>query len=178
MMAACMTRVHRLHVSDELRASRTVQQRYSSDMRSFEKYKATSGCKSAMRRVLDRLAATTTDLQRQAIWETLSGSLLGQPEYEEFRQTWMSAGQLGSLCRVEDDMLNALHNARYDYRNDPEINKLTVYQREDRSRAGTLKRGDPAPNPLVLDLQGRQQRLLDVFSRPGRPLVMICGSMT
>lgn len=170
---------HARRVSDELRASRTVQQRYSSDVSSFTREKATRGYKLAMRRALDRLATTTTDLQRQAIWETLSGYRLEQPEYEEFIQAWMLAGQLSACrCSVEDDMLTALHNARYDYRNDPELNKLTVYQREDRSRAGTLRRGDPAPNPLVLDLLGRRQRLLDTFARPGRPLVMICGSVT
>jgi len=42
-----------------------------------------------------------------------------------------------------DEALSVLHNARFMYKNDPDMNNITVYQRMDRSREGDVTMGLP-----------------------------------
>ena len=101
----------------------------------------------------------------QAIWQGLSGHRTSAEGRRTFRRTVKDA--LGpQFPRHNDDMLLAYHNARYDTRNDPELNNITVYQRHDRSRAGNLQCGNTAPNPFVLTVDGKRTRLLACVSLP------------
>jgi len=42
--------------------------------------------------------------------------------------------------------LRSLNNARFSYKNDPEMNNITVYQRCDKSRRGDIRREGCCPN--------------------------------
>lgn len=81
--------------------------------------------------------------------------------------------------------LMALNSARAEYIDDDEMNKLTVYQRMDRSRKGDLVKGDLLPNVALSTLDGRNITLHEYIeeikkSRGGedRPMVITAGSIT
>jgi len=83
--------------------------------------------------------------------------------------------------------LTVLNNVRYTYQDDPEMNKLTVYLRQDRSTLGTLG-GNLAetPDAALLTLQGEptslHQYLKSLRSTAAegepRPVVILSGSLT
>ena len=130
--------------------------------------------------VLQDLHRVTLNIQRTAIKQVLGTDVIarfqraateaaeakGGPAYDKFRHG------------VMDNLLTQLHNARYQYRDDPEMNKLTVYQKFDRSRPGTLQRGDAAPDVDVVDLASGQRRALLSYLDAERPLVLVCGSVS
>jgi len=78
------------------------------------------------------------------------------------------------------EALSTLHNARRFYQYDPEMNKLTVYQRLDRSRQGNLISGDKAPNVPLNTADGKQVMLYDYIDQTsgGKPLFVFAGSIS
>jgi hypothetical protein len=74
--------------------------------------------------------------------------------------------------------LVSYRNARFKYKDDPTMNSITVYQRQDRSRPGTLQVGDPVPKVNVVDLNGKVVPLNQFCSVPNRNLVLVCGSVS
>jgi len=77
-----------------------------------------------------------------------------------------------------------LWSSRGHYADDPAFNELTVYQRKDRSRAGTLRAGDKMPNVPLNDRDGTQVSLSDYYDslqsshEPNRPLFIIADSVS
>jgi len=80
-----------------------------------------------------------------------------------------------------------LNNARFVYQHDPEMNRLTVYMREDRSRKGDLKKGFKIVDANLRALNGTSVTLLDYLSsirankeekERERPIVILAGSVT
>jgi len=77
-----------------------------------------------------------------------------------------------------------LNNARFVYKDDPEMNQLTIYMREDKSRRGDLLVGDMYPNANLKRLDGSPISLHDYISSirgalpSSRPLVLLAGSVT
>jgi len=53
--------------------------------------------------------------------------------------------------------LIVLQNARFKYKDDSSMNKLTIYMREDRSRKGDLQYLDEAPNAKLYTLEGKKK---------------------
>jgi len=80
--------------------------------------------------------------------------------------------------------LKELWQARSYYHEDPEVNKLTVYLREDRSRAGELKREELAPNVAISDRNGISVLTHEYYNSlqkdkiEGRYLFVIAGSVS
>jgi len=76
----------------------------------------------------------------------------------------------------------ALNYARHQYRDDPEMNNITVYQRRDRSREGFLGVGYALPHVVLSTLDGEEISLHDYIKKiqgdSGRPLVITAGSIT
>jgi len=76
----------------------------------------------------------------------------------------------------------ALNYARYQYKEDPEMNQITVYQRQDRSTEGTLVVGCALPYTMLSTLEGEEISLHDYIKKiqgnSGRPLVITAGSIT
>ena len=81
-----------------------------------------------------------------------------------------------------DDALVVLHNARWDYRDDPEMNRITVYMREDVSKRGDLQDSQQIVDVPLVDLKGNKINLLEllhskeVFPDPKLPFVVLAGS--
>ena len=150
---------------DELRASAETQQQYTDALASFDPdgtFDPGGACApieeagerratAAMKIVLYKLETITKDVQRQAIREVLGGSTFN-PGKATWRMSPLSEPPADQLhgpkqqtmiqALVMDEHLRALHNARWELRNDPELNALTVYQRQDRSRRGSLRVGE------------------------------------
>lgn len=175
---------------DELRASAATQQQYTNALASYNPDDAFDPggegapaeeagerrATSAMRIVLYKLETITKDVQKQAIREVLAPSariLLGEPDQQP---TIVQALHM-------KECLKALNNARWEMRDDPELGALTVYQRQDRSRRGSLRVGDAAPDvPLLRSTLygGTEAQSVSMLSmmRPHRPLVLVCGSVS
>lgn len=83
-----------------------------------------------------------------------------------------------------NDALVVLRNARWEYRNDPEVNRLTIYMREDNSRAGNLKEGDPIPNVPLMTRKFKPTTLESYCMKKQtvlgkiRPIVVCAGSVS
>eukprot|EP00035_Acanthoeca_spectabilis_P027279 m.466002 g.466002 ORF g.466002 m.466002 type:complete len:200 (-) comp24808_c0_seq1:614-1213(-) len=163
---------------DALRASDAIQAEYTAALEGYrgEHPPAPPGESSAantaisspqddtkeMHRVLQKLADTTTRLQEEALT-----AVLGQARLLE----------LGGVSEA----LIALHNTRFAWQADPEVNQLTVYQRQDKSTHGNLSPGDPAPDTALLRLNPdatTDSTSVRALERPDRPLVLICGSIS
>jgi len=88
----------------------------------------------------------------------------------------------------EEDLekgLKVLNNARYDYRDDPEMNRLTIYMREDNSKAGFLFQGCDVVDVPLLDMDMNEVNLKEYYNSlqksvtgMRRPLVVCGGSVT
>jgi len=77
--------------------------------------------------------------------------------------------------------LPELWSARGDYLDDPDVNALTVYQRKDRSRAGTLEPGCTMPNVSLWTMTSEitdLQKYISSFKNPNLPLFIIAGSVS
>jgi len=78
--------------------------------------------------------------------------------------------------------LDALWRARGDFHSDPAINQLTVYQRKDRSRAGSMFDGCLVPNVPLQTFDGTFTDLKTYcnsnFKNPDLPLFLISGSVS
>lgn len=78
--------------------------------------------------------------------------------------------------------MTALNYARVQYKDDPEMNKITVYQRQDRSRLGDLSVGSELPNVRLCTMDGEETTLHDYIKKiqgdSKRPLVITAGSIT
>jgi len=75
--------------------------------------------------------------------------------------------------------LVVLRNARFKYKNDPTMNKLTVYMRQDRSTQVHLFRGNDAPDARLSTLDGKEINLYEyIRSLSNLPLVLLVGSVT
>jgi len=83
---------------------------------------------------------------------------------------------------TDPEALIALHNVRFYYQNDPEINQLTVYMRKDRCIAGKLYNGCNAPNTTLFSLNGEKTTLFDyknsIDPLSERSLVICAGSIS
>jgi hypothetical protein len=85
---------------------------------------------------------------------------------------------------IEEELNTALvvlNNARFDYKDDPEMNQLTVYQRLDRSREGSLKEQHKLPNVRLVDEEGKTVMLADIEAKSasnGKALAIIAGSVS
>jgi len=81
---------------------------------------------------------------------------------------------------VNGDGLSYLNSARFKYKNDPEVNRLTVYMREDRSRAGELQLLEKAPDASLRRLDGSSTSLYEYISlfACNRPVILFSGSVT
>jgi len=75
----------------------------------------------------------------------------------------------------ENRGLDVLNNARFEFKNDPEMNDLTVYMRQDRSANGNIseKVDETAPDVALLTLQGEpttlQQYIKSLKSQEPKP---------
>ena len=130
--------------------------------------------------VLADLHRVTLGIQRLAIKHALGTDVIARFTAHA-NATAEAAGRHFSKFQtpVMDNLLTQLHNARYAYRNDPDMNALTVYQRFDRSRPGSLKTGDAAPDVTVVDLTtGEERPLLSYLPDKEEPLVLVCGSVS
>jgi len=78
--------------------------------------------------------------------------------------------------------MTMLNYARVQYKDDPEMNSITVYQRQDRSRLGDLTVGSELPNARLCTLTGEETTLHDYIKKiqgdSARPLVITAGSIT
>jgi len=83
-----------------------------------------------------------------------------------------------SSQNLDESYLFDLNSARQLYQNDPEVNKLTVYMRHDRSTRGHLREGDDAPDVPLLDLDLNPCRFADHLATRTKPLFLIAGSIT
>jgi hypothetical protein len=61
--------------------------------------------------------------------------------------------------------LSELHTARYRYRTNPEVNNLTVYMREDKSKKGTLKKDQILPQVTLCQLDGKKTTLYEHINK-------------
>ena len=153
---------------DKLRASSKTQEAYSLALNTYnwkdiqvaiKKRDDSSQALSFNRdmdKVLEHLADITTSLQEQAIRSFISEDKLIEVGIGEYLKT--------------------LRNARFEYRNDDEMNNITVYQRFDKSQRGTHGVGDLAPNVSLYDGENKPIDLLSLAN--GKPLVLICGSIS
>jgi len=73
-----------------------------------------------------------------------------------------------------------LNNARFEYKDDPEMNNLTIYMREDKSTRGNLRVGDKVPDAFLRRLDGTEISLLEYLNNRNstRPTVLLAGSVT
>jgi len=80
------------------------------------------------------------------------------------------------------EYLVVLRNARYQYRNDPEMNQITVYQRCDRSKDGDIEHGGYYPNITNLFRLDGSNVSLDLFifeqANPAEHVLILAGSIT
>jgi len=75
--------------------------------------------------------------------------------------------------------LTVLQNARFKYKDDPTMNSLTVYMREDRSKKGNLRSGDEIPDSPLFTLEGISTTLHKYIKQlPNLPLIILSGSIT
>jgi len=87
---------------------------------------------------------------------------------------------------IEDQMeeaLNVLHNARFMYQHDPDMNNITIYQRKDRSREGNVEMGLPIKEDItVYDLESKQvnlhQYVKDLVANDPLPVIIFAGSVS
>lgn len=154
---------------DKLRASKETQEAYSQALRTYNwngvklhRTGRNDGSQALtlnrkMDSILEELALITTNLQEHAIELYIPS--------DKIRQTGMG------------EYLKALRNARFEYRNDDEMNNLTVYQRYDKSKRGELGVGMSPPNILLNNTMGDSIDLLSL-QNDGKPLVLICGSIS
>jgi len=78
-------------------------------------------------------------------------------------------------------VLPELWSARGEYLYDPDVNTLTVYQRKDRSKDGTLYPGCTMPNASLWTMTGEitnLQKYISSFKNPDLPLFIIAGSVS
>jgi hypothetical protein len=165
---------------DRLRATPTTQSAYTSAQTNYSPSAMTTqagmadpGGDGSMRpqaitacfnRVLKVLATITEELQAKALLAELGHNRVAE---------------LGGT----EGALTALHNGRFLWQSDSDLNQLTVYQRFDKSRNGPLRVGDPAPNVPLLRLEpaepdGITHTDISTLEQPGRPLVLVCGSIS
>ncbi|KAL6074288.1 hypothetical protein QOT17_004319 [Balamuthia mandrillaris] len=114
---------------------------------------------------LDRLEEITEELQRRALQE--NGIAIEDHE----------AGKNGQIPNA----LKAYRSIRGRLRHDEEISQLVVYMREDRSKRGTLAKGDIAPDAELLTLDGEETTLYSIMEQRvdnTRPLVILAGSVS
>jgi len=80
---------------------------------------------------------------------------------------------------VDPRGLIVLRNARFKFKEDPSMNNLTVYMRQDRSKRGTLNFHDMAPDSSLCCLDGTDTTLFDYMKSIGNlPLIILAGSAT
>ena len=86
---------------------------------------------------------------------------------------------------LRSEYLNDLHNARFEYKDDPEMNSITVYQRQDKSREGSLKVGYDAPDAPLLQIVRDDfvvdtsiSELIAKADEANVPLVLFAGSVS
>jgi len=74
----------------------------------------------------------------------------------------------------------ALKSARFMYKDDPDMNQLTVYMRHDRSRKGSLQQGDDTPNVPLHTIEGTPIMLHDYIKNLNskKPLFVMAGSLS
>lgn len=123
---------------------------------------------------LAKLSAVTREVQLRALREVLGEARVPPGDRD-------GAGSDATA----DVLLGQLHGARQKYRGDPTMNQITVYQRHDRSRAGSLRVGHAAPDVSVVDAAtGLPRQLLSFMQSRGggsastKPLVLLCGSLS
>jgi len=113
---------------------------------------------------------------------------------EEFQKEYSANDDLGWLRDVtiriqkqalsengieDPNGLTVLRNARFEFKDDPSMNNLTVYMRQDRSKSGTLNVHDMAPNAFLCSLDGTDTTLFDYMKSIGDlPLIILAGSAT
>lgn len=92
----------------------------------------------------------------------------------------MIAAARGPFDWIRHVAIVSLRNARYRFRHLPELNRLTVYQRHDRSRKGTLVAGDSCPPEVnVVDIRtGKSLNLLRDVCGDTHTTVLLCGSVS
>jgi len=82
-----------------------------------------------------------------------------------------------------EEALNVLHNARFMYQHDPDMNNITIYQRKDRSREGNVEMGLPIKEDItVYDLESKQvnlhQYVKDLVANDPLPVIIFAGSVS
>jgi hypothetical protein len=133
--------------------------------------------------------------------ETLKKILIREDELrysKEYLEKYDQAQQQKSLGRIRDitteiqnqalkefgywDMrgITVLNNARFEYKDDPEMNKLTVYMRYDHSTEGDIAQQKVAPDAALVTLTGQQTTLRSYLASltPKLPVVILSGSLT
>jgi len=128
--------------------------------------------------------------------ETMRRILIREDELrasEEIQEAYSQKDDLGWFRDVTNRLQNrvleefgitdprgkiVLNNARFEYKDDPSMNKLTVYMREDKSRKGHLNKGDLAPDCQLLTDDGKETTLFKYMESLNNslPLVMFVGS--
>jgi len=113
---------------------------------------------------------------------------------EEYQQEWTQNDDLTWIrdvtMRIQERALaehgitdprgfTVLRNARFKYKDDPTMNCLTVYMRQDRSKKGDLRSGDEIPNSPLCTLEGISITLHEYIKQlPNLPLIILAGSIT
>jgi len=103
---------------------------------------------------------------------------------QEIIEDIRNISQLNSPGEAEDRALKSLWSLRSDCREDPNLSNVTVYQKHDRSREGTLTKGVVAPDATLADRDGNKFSFYDHISKLNeqagekRPIFVIAGSVS
>jgi hypothetical protein len=153
----------------------------TSGKRGFDLYKNSTSCiidRETLIKILKRedILRFSDEVQQQY---TMAGENLKQIESVTADLQKKALAEFGF---TDPEALIALHNVRFYYQNDPEINQLTVYMRKDRCIAGKLYNGCNAPNTTLFSLNGKKTTLFDyknsIDPLSERSLVICAGSIS
>jgi len=153
----------------------------TSGKRGFDLYKNSTSCiidRVTLIKILKRedILRFSDEVQQQY---TMAGENLKQIESVTADLQKKALAEFGF---TDPEALIALHNVRFYYQNDPEINQLTVYMRKDRCIAGKLYNGCNAPNTTLFSLNGEKTTLFDyknsIDPLSERSLVICAGSIS
>jgi len=153
----------------------------TSGKRGFDLYKNSTSCiidRETLIKILKRedILRFSDEVQQQY---TMAGENLKQIESVTADLQKKALAEFGF---TDPEALIALHNVRFYYQNDPEINQLTVYMRKDRCIAGKLYNGCNAPNTTLFSLNGEKTTLFDyknsIDPLSERSLVICAGSIS
>jgi len=153
----------------------------TSGKRGFDIYSQPTSCridKETLIKILKRedVLRFSDEIQQQY---TMAGEDIKQIEAVTIDLQKKALAEFGF---TDPEALVALHNVRFYYQTDPEINQITVYMRKDRCISGNLYNGCSAPNTKLLSLKGEPTTLFEyknsIDPLSERSLVICAGSIS